>query len=115
VAALVPSSSPEQAHKVFDMGIGVVEQMPWTTRLPDGGMVLPAVLSARVTGDIIQYDVTCVTPGVKQVSTPLLKTKLYVPPIRSELVPRPRLIERLAMAKPRCLVNGPRIVSCVRV
>jgi LuxR family maltose regulon positive regulatory protein len=32
---------------------------------------------------------------VKQVSTPLLKTKLYVPPIRSELVSRPRLIERL--------------------
>jgi LuxR family maltose regulon positive regulatory protein len=29
------------------------------------------------------------------VSTPLLKTKLYVPPVRSELVPRPHLIERL--------------------
>jgi LuxR family maltose regulon positive regulatory protein len=28
-------------------------------------------------------------------STPLLKTKLYIPPARSELVPRPRLIERL--------------------
>jgi LuxR family transcriptional regulator, maltose regulon positive regulatory protein len=26
---------------------------------------------------------------------PLLKTKLYIPPARSELVPRPRLIERL--------------------
>ena len=28
-------------------------------------------------------------------STPLLKTKLYIPPLRPELVPRPRLIERL--------------------
>ena len=27
--------------------------------------------------------------------TPLLTTKLYIPPARSELVPRPRLIERL--------------------
>jgi LuxR family maltose regulon positive regulatory protein len=29
------------------------------------------------------------------VDTPLLKTKLYIPPVRPELVPRPRLIERL--------------------
>lgn len=28
-------------------------------------------------------------------STPLLQTKLYIPPVRPELVPRPRLIERL--------------------
>jgi len=28
-------------------------------------------------------------------STPLLITKLYIPPIRPELVSRPRLIERL--------------------
>lgn len=28
-------------------------------------------------------------------STPILTTKLYIPPIRSDLVPRPRLIERL--------------------
>jgi LuxR family maltose regulon positive regulatory protein len=28
-------------------------------------------------------------------TTPLLKTKLYIPPARSDLVPRPRLIERL--------------------
>jgi LuxR family maltose regulon positive regulatory protein len=27
-------------------------------------------------------------------ATPLLQTKLYIPPVRSELVPRPRLIER---------------------
>jgi len=27
--------------------------------------------------------------------TPLLQTKLYIPPVRPELVPRPRLIERL--------------------
>lgn len=30
-------------------------------------------------------------------ATPLLTTKLYIPPIRPELVPRPRLIERLNM------------------
>jgi LuxR family maltose regulon positive regulatory protein len=29
------------------------------------------------------------------VSTPLLKTKLYIPPPRPELVPRPRLTKRL--------------------
>jgi LuxR family maltose regulon positive regulatory protein len=29
------------------------------------------------------------------VSTPILTTKLYIPPTRPELVPRPRLIERL--------------------
>jgi len=29
------------------------------------------------------------------VTTPLLTTKLYIPPVRPELVPRPRLIERL--------------------
>ena len=28
-------------------------------------------------------------------ATPLLRTKLYIPPVRPELVPRPRLIERL--------------------
>ena len=28
-------------------------------------------------------------------STPLLATKLYIPPLRPNLVPRPRLIERL--------------------
>ncbi|NIO69567.1 MAG: LuxR family transcriptional regulator, partial [Anaerolineae bacterium] len=28
-------------------------------------------------------------------ATPLLSTKLYIPPVRPELVPRPRLIERL--------------------
>jgi LuxR family maltose regulon positive regulatory protein len=32
---------------------------------------------------------------VEQVSLPLLKTKLYVPPVRSELVTRGRLVERL--------------------
>lgn len=29
-------------------------------------------------------------------TTPLLQTKLYIPPVRPELVPRPRLIERLS-------------------
>jgi LuxR family maltose regulon positive regulatory protein len=33
--------------------------------------------------------------GAEQVSTSLLKTKLYAPPIRPELVSRPRLVERL--------------------
>lgn len=28
-------------------------------------------------------------------SAPLLATKLYIPPLRPNLVPRPRLIERL--------------------
>ena len=28
-------------------------------------------------------------------ATPLLATKLYIPPVRPELVSRPRLIERL--------------------
>ena len=28
-------------------------------------------------------------------ATPLLTTKLYIPPARTELVPRPRLVERL--------------------
>lgn len=28
-------------------------------------------------------------------TTPLLTTKLYIPPLRSDLVPRPHLIERL--------------------
>ena len=28
-------------------------------------------------------------------ATPLLSTKLYIPPVRPESVPRPRLIERL--------------------
>ena len=27
--------------------------------------------------------------------TPLLQTKLYIPPLRPEFVPRPRLIEQL--------------------
>jgi LuxR family maltose regulon positive regulatory protein len=41
--------------------------------------------------------------------TPLLTTKLYIPPVRSELVPRPRLIERLTegMARKLTLVSAP--------
>ncbi|MGD8244691.1 MAG: NACHT domain-containing protein, partial [Anaerolineae bacterium] len=34
-------------------------------------------------------------------TTPLLKTKLHIPPIRPELVPRPRLIEQLNAGLPR--------------
>ena len=33
--------------------------------------------------------------GYADVAAPLLRTKLYIPPVRPELVPRPRLIERL--------------------
>jgi hypothetical protein len=34
-------------------------------------------------------------------STPLLATKLYLPPLRANLVPRPRLVERLDEASAR--------------
>ena len=34
-------------------------------------------------------------PRAARHDVPLLTTKLYIPPVRSELVPRPRLIERL--------------------
>ena len=42
-------------------------------------------------------------------STPLLKTKLYIPPVRPELVPRPRLIERLnaGLHRKLTLVSAP--------
>jgi LuxR family maltose regulon positive regulatory protein len=42
-------------------------------------------------------------------STPLLSTKLFVPPLRPELVPRPRLIERLnaCMTGKLTLVSAP--------
>ena len=42
-------------------------------------------------------------------TTPLLTTKLYIPPVRSELVPRPRLIERLNAGLDRklTLVSAP--------
>ena len=42
-------------------------------------------------------------------ATPLLKTKLYVPPARPELVPRPRLVERLneGMTRKLTLVSAP--------
>jgi LuxR family maltose regulon positive regulatory protein len=42
-------------------------------------------------------------------STPLLSTKLFVPPLRPELVPRPRLIERLnaGMDRKLTLVSAP--------
>jgi LuxR family maltose regulon positive regulatory protein len=37
-------------------------------------------------------------------ATPFLKTKLYIPPVRSELVSRPRLIERLNTGLNRKLI-----------
>jgi hypothetical protein len=39
-------------------------------------------------------------------ATPLLTTKLYIPAFRSDLVPRPRLIERLAAGWNRDLLPG---------
>jgi LuxR family maltose regulon positive regulatory protein len=43
------------------------------------------------------------------VSTPLLKTKLYIPPVRPDLVSRPRLIERLNAGSNRrlTLISAP--------
>lgn len=42
-------------------------------------------------------------------TTPLLATKFYIPPVRPELVPRPRLVERLngGMARKLTLVSAP--------
>jgi LuxR family maltose regulon positive regulatory protein len=42
-------------------------------------------------------------------ATPLLQTKLYIPPVREELVPRPRLVERLnvSMAAKLTLISAP--------
>lgn len=42
-------------------------------------------------------------------STPLLTTKLYIPPVRPELVPRPQLIERLnaGLHRKLTLVSAP--------
>ena len=42
-------------------------------------------------------------------ATPLLQTKLYIPPPRPELVPRPRLIERLnaGLHRKLTLVSAP--------
>ena len=41
--------------------------------------------------------------------TPLLMTKLYVPPARAKLISRPRLIERLAdgLTRPLTLISAP--------
>ena len=42
-------------------------------------------------------------------TTPLLMTKLYVPPVRAKLISRPRLIERLAngLTRPFTLISAP--------
>ena len=42
-------------------------------------------------------------------ATPLLKTKLYIPPFRPELVSRPRLIEQLnaGMTRKLTLISAP--------
>jgi LuxR family transcriptional regulator, maltose regulon positive regulatory protein len=41
------------------------------------------------------------------VLTPLLSTKLYIPPARPNRVPRPRLIEQLSISKPLTLIAAP--------
>jgi LuxR family maltose regulon positive regulatory protein len=48
-------------------------------------------------------------PIEKEMETPLLQTKLYIPPIRPELVPRSRLIERLndGLQRKLTLVSAP--------
>jgi LuxR family maltose regulon positive regulatory protein len=43
-------------------------------------------------------------PAVHRLDVPLLSTKLYVPPVRPERVPRPRLVERLKAGLDRRLV-----------
>ncbi len=42
-------------------------------------------------------------------NTPLLTTKLYIPPLRQELVSRPRLIERLnaGLVRKLTLISAP--------
>jgi LuxR family maltose regulon positive regulatory protein len=42
-------------------------------------------------------------------ATPLLKTRLYIPPVRSESVSRPRLIERLnaGLQRKLTLISAP--------
>ncbi len=47
--------------------------------------------------------------GFSSLSTPLLNTKLYIPPVRSNLVPRPRLVERLESGLDRklTLISAP--------
>ena len=44
-----------------------------------------------------------------EMAIPLLQTKLYIPPLRPELVPRPRLIERLNQGRHRklALISAP--------
>jgi LuxR family transcriptional regulator, maltose regulon positive regulatory protein len=42
------------------------------------------------------------------VASPLVRTKVFVPPVRRGLVPRPRLVDRLGRDRPRLtLVSGP--------
>src|SRR5205823_7247434 len=47
--------------------------------------------------------------GSRSMSTPLLATKLYIPPPRPDAVPRPRLIERLdeGLHRPLTLISAP--------
>ena len=47
--------------------------------------------------------------GALALDTPLLSTKIHIPPVRSELVPRPRLIDRLSAGLDRklTLISAP--------
>ena len=42
-------------------------------------------------------------------STPILATKFYIPTLRADLMPRPRLIDKLTagVAKPLVLISAP--------
>ena len=50
-----------------------------------------------------------ITRKESEVSTSLLTTKFYFPPARPNLVPRPRLVERLnaGLKKPLTLISAP--------
>ncbi len=49
------------------------------------------------------------SPGAHFQDVPLLKTKLHIPPVRPELVSRPRLIERLnaGLGRKLTLISAP--------
>ena len=51
------------------------------------------IMASQTPGSPVKLIVNCARES--KIATPLLTTKLYIPPARSELVSRPRLIERL--------------------
>ena len=51
------------------------------------------IVASQHPGSLVKLIAKCDREG--KMATPLLTTKLYIPPVRPELVSRPRLIERL--------------------